>query len=66
MLTGASDILPPGVTTMKMQDIAKLTEIRASLAPEPPRKRRPKTAKRKSSSDDDGELFGTRIQETKT
>jgi len=51
---------------MKMQDIAKLTEIQASLAPEPPRKRRPKTAKRKNSSDDDGELFGTRILETKT
>lgn len=50
---------------MKMQDIAKLTEIQTSLAPEPPRKRRPKTAKRKNS-DDEGEPFGTRIMETKT
>ena len=60
-------MLPAGVTTMKASQIVKLNEIHRSVAPEAPKRKRPKTAKpRRKDDDDDGELFGTRIGETKT
>ena len=64
--TDGGKMLPYGINNLTRETQNELRDLQSSLPPK--RKRRPKTAKTKNKNEDsdDGELFGTRIEQCKT
>ena len=59
-------MLPWGINNLTRETQTQIREIQSAIVP--PKKKRPKTTKpnKKGSDDDEGELFGTRIEQQKT
>lgn len=62
----AGRVLPWGINTLTREAQTQIRDIQSAIVP--PTKKRPKTAKpkKKGSDDEEGELFGTRIEQHKT